>query len=76
MTEQEFLVNFRDILQCDDPIAAQTKLTELEEWDSLSIMALIAFFDYHFKQQINFEMIEPCIQVSDIIALAQGKITG
>ncbi len=76
MTKQEFLINFQDILQCDDPIEAHCKLVELEEWDSLAIMTLIAFFDRHFNQQINFEMIKPCVQVSDIIDLAQGKIIG
>ena len=48
MTRDEFLNEMQDVLQTDTVLTADTVLDNLEEWDSLSIMATMAFLDKNF----------------------------
>lgn len=41
----KFIPIFQDLLQRDEPVFATDTLADMEEWDSLAIMALIAWFD-------------------------------
>ena len=74
MTSTDFLDAFQDKLQRDDAITLHDKLKEMEEWDSLAFMAVVAFFDIHFDVRLTFEILEECITVEDVAKLAQGKI--
>lgn len=74
MTKEEFLVEFQEMLQRDDPVEAETPLASLEEWDSLARMVLIAFFDKTFGQRVTFDAFKPCRTVADLMDLAQGAI--
>ena len=48
MTRDEFLTEMQDVLQTEEEISFETVLKELEEWDSLSVMATMAFLDKTF----------------------------
>lgn len=48
MTKEEFLVQMQDVLQTETELTPDTILADLDEWDSLSIMATMAFLDKHF----------------------------
>ena len=48
MTKTEFLVEMQDVLQTETELTPDTVLADLDEWDSLSIMATMAFLDKHF----------------------------
>lgn len=48
MTKEEFLEQMQDVLQTDAELTMDTVLADLEEWDSLSIMATMAFLDKNF----------------------------
>ena len=48
MTKEEFLVQMQDVLQTETELKAETVLADLDEWDSLSIMATMAFLDKQF----------------------------
>lgn len=74
MTRQEFLTNLQDMLQCDQVLEAETVLTDMEEWDSLAFMVLIAFFDKNFGKRITFDMLKPCRTPEDLVALSGGGI--
>lgn len=74
MNKEKFLAELQDILQCDDVLSEDTILADREEWDSLSIMTLIAFFDKELGQRIKFDALKACRQVRDIIALSKGTI--
>ena len=47
-----------------------TKFRELEEWSSLSVMELIAFFDEEFDKQIGDGDIKKCTTIGDLYKLA------
>lgn len=74
MTNAEFLSQLQQMLQCEQPLAIDTDLIELEEWDSLGFMLVIAFFDKHFSIRLSFEQLKDCNTIAEVIALAQGKI--
>ncbi len=48
MTKEEFVVAMQDVLQTETELKADTVLGDLEEWDSLSVMATMTFLDKHF----------------------------
>lgn len=48
MTRDEFLTEMQDVLQTETDISFSTVLKELDEWDSLALMATMAFLDKNF----------------------------
>lgn len=70
----KFLEEFQDLLQRDDPIHVDDPLKEMEEWDSMSVMACMAYFDKRFGMKVAYKAFIPLKTVRDIIALAKGNI--
>lgn len=66
MTKEEFLQKLADVLQTDEDLTNDTVLEDLEEWDSLSKMAVIAFLDKEYKTKITFSDIKDFKTVEDI----------
>ncbi|MCI7569539.1 phosphopantetheine-binding protein [Desulfovibrio sp.] len=66
----EFLLVFQDILQRDEPLAADDALVDIEEWDSLAVMATIAWFDRNLGKKLTFRDFKGLKSVADIAALA------
>ena len=48
MTNEEFLSKMQDVLQTEEELKLDTVLDDLAEWDSLSVMATMAFLDKDF----------------------------
>lgn len=55
MTRDEFLIEMQDVLQTEVILSMDTVLSELDEWDSLSIMATMAFLDKSFNIKTNMK---------------------
>ena len=49
MNKVDFLEKFVDVLQTEDDIDFDTKLEDIEEWDSLSMISTVAFLDKDFS---------------------------
>lgn len=45
MTKAKFLEKLQDIFERDDEITEDMVLEDMDEWDSLSAMAVMAFFN-------------------------------
>lgn len=69
-----FLDELQDLLQREEPVTSEMALKNMEEWDSLSAMAIIAWFDKKFNIRLTFLDFENLYTVMDIIALGQGNI--
>ena len=54
MTREEFIAKMQDVLQTEEALSFDTVLADLDEWDSLSIMATMAFANKHFG--VNLKM--------------------
>lgn len=66
MNRETFLESIMDVLQTEDEITLETKLEDLEEWDSLSAMATIAFLDKNFGAKVTFSDVQSFVTVGDI----------
>lgn len=74
MTKEDFLIELEDILQREEPCGITDLLEDYEEWDSLSKMALLAFFDKNFGIKLSLKDFKELESVGDIIKLAGDKI--
>lgn len=70
MTKDEFLEKFKDVLQREDDLTFDMLLNDLDEWDSLSIMATTAFLDREFGVKTVFSDYKNMKTVADIAAKA------
>jgi acyl carrier protein len=66
MTRDEFLVQMQDILQTDEELRFDMELDSLDEWDSLSKMATVAFLDSNFGVKTNFSDFEQMRTIEDV----------
>jgi acyl carrier protein len=66
MTKDEFLVQMQDVLQTDEELTLETALDSLEEWDSLSVMATMAFLDKNFSVKTSMTDYEAMSTIGDI----------
>lgn len=70
MTRNEFLIEMQDVLQTEDTLTAETVLSDLTEWDSLSMMATMAFFDKNFGVKIGLRDFKEIETMVDLITKA------
>ena len=67
MTKEEFLAKFTDILQTEDTIKFDSVLDELDDWDSLTTMAIVSWL-LENKVQITVQEISGYKTVGEIAA--------
>lgn len=70
MSKEEFLVKMQDVLQTDAELKMDTVLGDLDEWDSLSMMATMAFLDKDFGVKLKIAEIKTFASIGDIAAKA------
>lgn len=70
MTKDEFIVQMQDVLQTDAELKMETVLDDLDEWDSLSMMATMAFLDKNFGIKLKIADIKTFATIGDIAAKA------
>lgn len=70
MTKEEFMTEMQDVLQTDTELTAETVLDELDEWDSLSIMATMAFLNKNFGVSLKLSDFKAMNTIGDIAAKA------
>lgn len=74
MTKNDFLVALEDILQIDDPVEENCDLNAMEEWDSLSKMAIMAFYKKNFSIELALNSLSRIQTPADLITLAGENI--
>lgn len=76
MNTADFLVELEDILQREEPCNLEDNLEDYEEWDSLSKMSIMAYYDKNFGVKFSLNDLKTVATVSDLVALAGDKIQG
>ena len=66
MNREEFLEAISDILQVEEEISFETILDELDEWDSLAAISIIAFLNKTFGVKITAADVVAFQTVEDI----------
>ncbi len=74
MKKEEFLAELEDILQREEACKLGDILENYDEWDSLSKMAVMAYYDKTFGIKISLNKMAELKTVDDLIKLAEGKI--
>lgn len=74
MEIKEFIEKFADAIEVEnvEELTAETEFKELDEWSSLSVMLLIAFFDEEFEKQIGDKDVRSCTTLQDLYNLANA----
>lgn len=66
MTRDDFLNEMTEVLQTEDAISFETVLADLAEWDSLSVMATMAFLDKTFGVKTTMKDYKEMKTIEDI----------
>lgn len=66
MNTNEFLENVKSALQIKKDIKLNMNLLDLEEWDSLGMVSIIAMFDEKYGKKIDFQELLSMNTVSDL----------
>lgn len=66
MNKEQFLEAMVDVLQTEEEITFDTLLEDLEEWDSLSIMATMAFLEKEFGVKTSMKDYQNMQTIEDI----------
>lgn len=74
MNKSKFLIELEDILQREEPCKETDDLNSYEEWDSLSKMAIMAYYDKNFGVKLTLKDLKEVNTVTDLITLAGDKI--
>ena len=74
MNSQDLLDKIADIMEIDGILYNQSKLTDFEEWDSLTKLGIISLFDVQFGVKLSAEQISNITYVEDLVKLAQAKL--
>ncbi|MDE6076273.1 MAG: acyl carrier protein [Muribaculaceae bacterium] len=69
METNNFIEKFAEALEIDDmnSLSVQTVFRDLEEWDSLAYLNIIAMLDEEFEVQIENAQFKQLITIGDII---------
>lgn len=70
-----FLQNFVDILDDTDAslIKSETVFRDLDEWDSLTALSLIAMADEEYSVKLTGEDIKSAVTLNDIFEIIKNK---
>ena len=69
--KEEFLDSLKEALEVEDDetLTMDTNLKDLEEYDSLSVLVIVAMVDKKYKKQISSSDFEKVTTVSSLISL-------
>jgi acyl carrier protein len=70
-----FLKNFSDLLDDTDValITAETEFRDLDEWDSLTALSLIAMADEEYSVKLTGDNIKSSTTLNDIFEIIKDK---
>jgi acyl carrier protein len=73
-TNNEFVRRLAEALNEDEATVQETTvLADLEGWDSVGQLSVIALIDECFNQRINVDALRKCQRVGDLLQLINGK---
>jgi len=76
MNIEQFRNEIENIIECEaGSLHGSEPLSELEDWDSLAVLAFIAMIDKNFSIILNAEKITNCKTVDDLGALLGDLIS-
>ena len=76
MNQNEFIIHFKEALELEthDEIALSLEFKELEEWDSLASLSLIAMLDEEYEVELESEDLDALSTVEDLYLFVKAKL--
>lgn len=75
MNKQQFLEELLDIMQREELLTGNEKLDDIEEWDSMTVLGVMSFFDMEFGISLTAKQMKELKSLQELIDLASTKIT-
>lgn len=72
MEKEEIIDGIKDLLDTEADLTEETVLDDIEEWDSLASISVLAFFKQKMGLKVEAQALKNCKTVGDILKLA-GK---
>ena len=73
MQAEEFIKKLTEIIDTEEKLTLETKLTDIEDWDSLSLVSFLSFCNSKLKLSVTPEEIKAAQTVADLFKIAGGK---
>lgn len=70
---EKFLGHLREILDSENSFAMDTYLSDIEEWDSLSVISFAAMTDIQYGKKLKVTDIRKAEIVQDLFDLVAGE---
>lgn len=72
MDEEKFLVQLAELMDTEEELSMDKRLDDIEEWDSLSYVAFMAFAHNVFKRDLERQAVRQAVNVSDLYKLVMS----
>lgn len=72
MDEEKFLVQLTELMDTEEELSLDKRLDDIEEWDSLSYVAFMAFAHNVFKRDIERQAVRQAVNVGDLYKLVMS----
>ena len=73
MKVEDFLKTLKEMMDTDADLTLETKLSEVEEWDSLSLVTFLSFCNARLNRPVEPEEIKSAKTVSDLYEFVGGN---
>ena len=70
MTEEKFITKLAELMDTEAALDLSTKLADVEDWDSLSMVSFFSFCNTTLGKKISPEQIKAAQTVEDLFRLA------
>ena len=70
MTAEEFIKRLTELMDTETRLELSTKLADVEEWDSLSMVSFYSFCDSKLNRRLLPEQIKSAQTIEDLFKLA------
>lgn len=72
MKKEIFIEKMKEILDCSENFTFKTKLSEIEEWDSLSIVSFLAMANVESGKKIDITILREAKSIGDLYILIKS----
>lgn len=69
MTRDEFLTAFSELLETESPLTGSEKLSDLANWDSMTMLRFMAMIDERWGMTLAPKKLSESTTVDDLMAL-------
>ena len=73
MNVEDFIKNLTEIIDTEEKLTLETKLSDVEDWDSLSLVGFLSFCNSKLKLSVTPEEVKVAQTVADLFKIAVGK---